>query len=230
MEPHLTDLETERAVHDPLDESRAAHLAACPHCSRRVRAIAREETLLRRLLFRIDCPPALGLFEYVGDERDAPMIARHLERCPHCLSEIGMLRSWERLPLRAPVPGPSVFDRVETIVLRALPPNSAIMPVRGDKEPLGVYDLPEARLVMTTQPSMTDPGASALYGSLLLQESPDPDLTSVIARLYHDDTLLEEVTLASYGSFVFDPIPSGHFTLSLTMGERSVIIDDLIVP
>lgn len=230
MEPHLTDRETERAVHDPLDEGRAAHLAGCPRCRRRVHVIAREETLLHRLLFRVEGHRLPGLVAYVGAERDAPLVARHHDGCPHCADEVGRRRARERRPLPAPLAGPSGCDRVATIVLLAPPSNVVPVPVRGEKEPLGVYELPEARLVVSTQPSMIDPGASALYGSLLLQATPDPDLPAVIARLYHDDMLLEEVTVASYGSFVFDPIPSGRFTLSLTMGERYVIIDDLTVP
>jgi anti-sigma factor RsiW len=98
------------------------HVRRCRRCRSEADRYAALSRRLGSLLYRFDCPPPhrLGEMEFGGladDERLA--LARHVADCARCADELRTLRTFMA---DEPVPGPSLFARVQRVVATLVEP------------------------------------------------------------------------------------------------------------
>jgi len=99
-----------------------AHVAGCAICSDQAASDVRAQRVLRRALYRFDCPDAHTLGEYQLDLLDAAQrtsIAAHATECQECRAELRTLRAY--LAASTAV-HESVVERVRRIVASVFTP------------------------------------------------------------------------------------------------------------
>jgi anti-sigma factor RsiW len=93
--PPLTEDELSAALDDAASAAVQQHLAHCAYCKDRLEAARRIEQGVKRKLYQFDCPTSQQLVDYdtgLLDPVAATTIRRHVETCPRCQVELGMIQ------------------------------------------------------------------------------------------------------------------------------------------
>jgi anti-sigma factor RsiW len=76
------------------DNNTARHVEVCAACSAQVTAYARTDHVLRKNLFRVDCPAVQTLGDLALEllsPQEVLSVRGHLALCPHCRRELATL-------------------------------------------------------------------------------------------------------------------------------------------
>jgi len=95
--PPLSDEQIEELLDGSTDPTLIDHIANCVSCAVRLKQAKTFETHLKARLYRWDCPTSDILADYdmnLLSESEHKRIAKHVETCPHCQSEIRDLRNF----------------------------------------------------------------------------------------------------------------------------------------
>ncbi|MGB0388849.1 MAG: hypothetical protein ACPGWR_28850 [Ardenticatenaceae bacterium] len=233
MNSHLTDEQLEMLLEGEGQAHQVAHVRNCEACRTRLAMIAARERLMLRMLHRVTCPPPLTLFEHAAGLTLQPTIAAHIDptqgACPHCVKEVGALAEWERFPLFLKPRPLTLIEKLRRVVGRLIPRPVLSPSLRGTPAPINVYEAGEVILTVDCLPSMTQVGRKALHGSLLALDGGVEQYEGFIVRLLKNNTIVSESCLSSYGGFVFEELPQGHYQVLVALPGQHVVIDDLRV-
>ena len=93
--PPLSEDDLSAALDGEASPTTQQHLAQCAYCTGRLEEARRMEQRLRGRLLRFDCPTSQVLIDYDAsllDADDATRTLQHIEMCPRCQDELGVLR------------------------------------------------------------------------------------------------------------------------------------------
>jgi hypothetical protein len=229
--PELNESDLLAAAEGDPPGSVREHLAQCDYCRARAAALAELSVGLRARLYRLDCPPAHDLAEYLLGllpAEPAGAIAAHLGSCPRCRSEIDMQRGY--LDSLAAELEPSLVDRVRVLIARLVRgsggPIFGLAPagVRGDLGDTLIYEAGAIQLTVEILPAPAEPGRSELLG-LLAGIAGD----GMIVELLRAGQPLATATVDAAGNFVFGGLEPGGYSLNLRGAEVAVQVRDLLV-
>jgi len=229
-----------------------AHIEQCSHCRERAHRLARLEGRLTIQLYRATCPSPHELGEYhltllPAAQMDA--IRQHLEKCPHCRSEIAQLEGY--LAQLAPdlesalAPGmlEQAADRVRVWVARLVSggPGSGLgerltmapapfglagAAVRGDEleAPL-VYQAGKAQVIVEVEQDAERPDRKVVLGLAIgLDASP-----GVEAHLWQTGQRVTGAPVDDLGNFVLPALLPGEYELILAGPELEIHIQHIQV-
>ncbi len=220
-----------------IDPRVAEHVQGCPGCAETVEAYRQTETVLRRALFRFDCPSPQTVGEYelrLLPPEEMTAVAAHTLDCAYCTDELRTLRSFLATPT---APETSVGSRLARVVASLVSPGSWAQPAlagalrsTGDARS-AVYQAGELTVRVSPGPPPKQTGTVSLVGVVLAEGSD--------AAPRGQATLLAEaggsaagtaglsVEIDDLGSFTFDAVPAGTYTLELRLADRVVVIEGL---
>ncbi len=206
------------------------HLERCAFCTAEVAAYARAQKRLRRVLFRLECPPPETLADYElgrvsAEERVA--FARHVVECPRCREELETLRRFmaDQPPATA---RPGLRERFRRVLAAPLaaPLRPALATLRGaDEGGLPTFSADGFRIKLTLN---VEAGASrtTVIGLVWHNEDPAADVAGE-ARLVADSAVAQTTPIDELGNFTFESVASGTYTLELNFADLTSVIEDL---
>lgn len=216
----------------------AEHLRQCPGCAALAASYRLTEAALRRKLLRFDCPSPHAIGEYelgLLPPADRTAVAAHMVDCPRCAEELRTLRGFLATPM---VPTRSMVDTLVRIVASLVSPGSRELPAlagalrTSQAAGSAVYRAGELTVRISPGPMPRQAGTGSLVGMVL------PERGEVTAG--GRATLLPEppaapnetqrtVEIDDLGSFAFDAVPHGAYTLELRLADGVVVIEGLRV-
>ena len=234
------NVEINGASNGKLDPTITEHLARCAYCRERHQELAHFHRQLAALLYRVDCPPSLELGEYqlglLATERQ-PIIAEHLQICPHCQAELQQLGGYlATVAPSLPADGRSIRSTIATTVATtvrravarlvdaardALSPGGlapAMAAVRGQMDAPLIYEADGLQIVLVLQPDDIHRTRQLLLGLLLGTTVP---LTMQV-QLWQGQTLLTTTAVDEGGNFVLAELAPGNYTLLLTAPDLEI--------
>jgi len=220
-----------------IDPRVVGHVQECPECAETVEAYRETETVLRGALFRFDCPAPQAIGEYelqllAPDEMTA--VAAHTLDCAYCTDELRTLRTFLATPM---VPETSVGSRVARVVASLVAPGRWAPPgLAGALRSTGeggsaVYQAEGLTVRVSLGPPPRQAGTVSLVG-VVLAEGADASPRGQAALLAEAGgsaarTAVLSVDIDDLGSFTFDAVPAGTYTLELRLADRVVVIERL---
>jgi anti-sigma factor ChrR (cupin superfamily) len=219
------------------DNTLAEHIAHCPACRARVQALAAAEQQLQQHLYRVDCPSAQTLGEYVLsmiDRSQRKSIRAHLAICPACRDEVEVLQTY--LQALAPAPEPGLRDQVRELVARLIQGGQGTMTgvgglqpamagIRGaDAGPM-IYEADDYQLAIEYHEDPEKPGRRVLYGLLIGDEDP----SAFEVQLWREEELVAHAAVDASGNFSIEGLQPGDYDMKLIRPSLSIRLDDLTI-
>lgn len=209
----------------------AEHIRACAVCSAEAREHDRIQRALRQKLYRFDCPSAQTVGDYqlnmLDTEQDV-QVARHVLECQECTAELHSLRAYLASD---PQLTTTTMDRVRRVVARLFTPTPGLAPagVRGVSHGHTLtYEAGD--VAITVQPNAaSSAGQASVIGMVLPMGADIAAFTGAEARLSAPDGTLHRRALDDFGSFTFDGIPIGVYTLEVELLDQVALIEGLLV-
>ena len=235
--PHPTDADLLAWLDG--DNSRAAHIAHCPECRARARALQDENLLLRASMYRAECPAAHELGEYglgLLPQTRLDEIARHVAHCPHCRQELAIQQKFltslatETAPAAKSTLGEQVRIVIATLIqdlrngwqgMGAMQPAMAAM--RGKQNKPLIYEAENYQLTIEIQEDPKNRGRQALYGLLV----GDDDPTSFEIQLWQGPNLIAQTDVDEYGNFSIANLMKESYDLKLIKPELEIRLEAL---
>lgn len=205
----------------------AAHVQACSACSAQVGGYARTQSMLRRSLYRVDCPDAHTLGEYHLDllEPEQRMrLADHVMGCAACGVDLHTLRNYLALPTVMPE---SPLARSRRMVALLLRPASGLAfgGLRGNAETTTrVYQVED--VTVTAAPGQ---GAGTLVGLVVIAGTDPQALDGRSVRLVPSSRIPLTSAVDDLGNFEFEGVPAGLYALELDLPNALVVVEELRV-
>lgn len=206
-----------------------AHLARCPRCAALAETYHRTENLLRATLYRYSCPDPeqLALYQLnLLSPGERLVLARHVRECRHCRRELDELaREGDR---------PSLLERLRqaagVVEAALLPvPRLSAAPLRGTAVGLQRYRAEGLDVHISIQTGR-DRGARTLMGRLVPRDQtllPTPGLEVWLIKDEDEDAYAAPVEAA--GSFAFEGIEPGEYSLGLEWDGRAILVQGIEV-
>ncbi len=220
-----------------IDRRVAEHVQGCPGCAETMEAYRQTETVLRRALFRFDCPSPQTIGEYelrLLGPGEMTAAAAHTLDCAYCTDELRTLRSFLATPT---APETSISGSLARVVAALVVPGRwAPAGLAGALRSTGdagsaVYQAGELTVRVSPGPRPTQVGAVSLVGVVLAEganASPRGQATLLAeAGGSTAGTAGLSVEIDDLGSFTFDAVPAGTYTLELRLADRVVVIEGL---
>lgn len=207
-------------------ELRAA-IEISPACRAAAEQLARELRPLMQLMYRVVCPDAATLVAYQEGRLDstAQLVWRqHLAECPHCQAEYQMMTTMDTIPL---MPRPGVLRRVIEAVFQ--PPHAAPVALRGE---VLHYQTPQISIVLSTRRGSAKPIHWNLRGEARTHDGQRMigQLENVVLRpLEAADAGETQGSVAENGTFAFQGLPAGRYSLHIFTPEEEVIIRHMVI-
>jgi hypothetical protein len=237
--PHEITEEQLLAYNDgEADDTSVEHIGRCPYCQERARVIAANQSILRILFQRVECPDAHTLGEFhlgllSADERAA--IKDHLESCPDCAREISDL---EHFLQEAPItltPAP-LQTPLKRLVARpvAPPPGSAAQDpafaFRGAAAaPPDVYQAEDIKMVVGLEADGLRAGRKMLLGFTTREGKPIESLAGARVQLSRHGQAVALDQVDTLGNFVFCDLNSGEYELMLFTDQEQIVIETIVI-
>jgi hypothetical protein len=189
---------------------------------------AQFQQVLRRSLYRFDCPDAHTLGEYELDVVDADQrmrIATHVVECDDCRSELHTLREF----LAAPTPiRASVVERARRVVATLLTPQPGLAygGLRGAAAASAARVFEAGDVTVTVGPGS---GGGTLIGLVIAGDSPSEALTGRGVRLLPRDGAPIRSTLDDLGNFEFNGLDADQYAVEIDLPDSIIVIQELRV-
>lgn len=221
----------------------ASHLAVCPACAERLRALQATEATLRQTLYRADCPSAQVMADFrqgflTFDEQR--FITSHLAICPHCAAELARLDQFlgDIEPDFAvnPVAAARVLvarlvdwgrDAAGAVAGLAMP-RPAFGAVRGDDHPTRLYQAEDFQIVLDVEVDPTRPGRRRIQG-LVTQTNGEVIASLVEAHLLMNGQPQATAGVDELGDFAFGGLTPGNYGLTLVGPGLEVRIEEISI-
>lgn len=181
---------------------------------------------LLEALYRRDCPDVTTLVRYQERQLVSAhqlVVRQHLAACPVCQEEIALLTAIDQ----APLPAAQRVRRVIEAIFQ--PPQRLAAPLRGD---MLHYQTPQIAIVLSTRQATGQAIRWSLRG-----EARTPAgvracgvLEAVFLRsLRPDDSSEQRGSVADNGTFAFQQLAPGRYSLHLLTADEEVVIRQVIV-
>lgn len=183
-------------------------------------------------LYRAECPDPLLLGEYqlrMLPAGQARQVQAHLKECPLCARELETLRAY--LETLAVDSQPGLSRRIQTWVARLLPDLSTgaapglAFAMRGEENPVRVYQAGDAQLHLEIQPDPQQPDRRALLGLLIGVAAQDVQVVLLQGARQVGAAALDEL-----GNFILPAIAPGVYSFLLRGPSFEIVIETLEVP
>jgi hypothetical protein len=234
--PELSDESLLKVLDGEVDEQVERHLQECEHCRARAQALAQLQGNLTKSLYRFDCPASSTLGEYhlgLLSPSDAEGVRIHLERCPHCLAELGRLESYLN-SLQGDLDLHPV-ERVKVWIARLVGGGegaSGVVPqfapavagLRGAPQEPRIYTVEDLQIAVDVQEDDENPGNFVLLGL-----ATGRDTQGWVVEIWQKERRVAEVVLDPTEKFLFNNIPPGEYVLILGDEELEVHVPDVQV-
>jgi len=220
------------------DKDTSDHIRRCPHCAEQARALAADQTTLRVLLYRAECPDPHTLGEFhlgllSADEQAA--VEQHLRNCPDCAAEINELAHFLQevtQPVRVSTPEPRLRRLVAT--LASPPPGLAArqpaLALRGAAAaPADVYQAEDVRVVVGLEADGLHAGRKMLLGFTTRVDQPLENLTGAHVQLNRRGETIALEQVDTLGNFVFCDLSSGEYELVLLTSQEQIVIENIVI-
>jgi hypothetical protein len=220
------------------DDTTLEHIGRCPYCVERARAIAANQSTLRILFQRIECPSAHTLGEFhlgllSADERAA--INDHLKSCPDCVTEVSDLDHFlQDVPIT--LTAPPLQTQLKRLVARlATPPpgpaaQQPALAFRGAAAaPLDVYQAEDIKMVVGLEADGLRAGRKMLLGFTTREGKPIESLTGAHVQLSRRGQTVALERVDTLGNFVFCDLTSGEYELVLFTDQEQVVIETIVI-
>lgn len=228
--PPLTDDEIEALIANQGDQALINHLANCASCAARFRQAKAFETALKRRLHRWDCPSADMLADFhmnllSGSDRDR--VAKHIDVCPHCQSEIGNLRAFlesDSQPKSRPMPGSMTMTwkpRYEAIA--RVSRQTASMALRGKTSgPMMVQTASGITVFLELQSETTQ---TVLVGQMVAEQQ---DWTGALVKVFQSQQIQATTLVSEMGDFRCTLTDTSPISLQISAeNKRTIVIENL---
>ncbi len=212
----------------------AEHLARCAFCASRAAELARFQSQLKALFYRMECPPSLELGEYalrMLPSSRALQIRAHVDRCPHCAQELAQMERFLAAPLIQDWLREGV-EKVKVFIARlvgGLSPagnpgevSLAFGSLRGDEEEPLIYQVNDTQIVLEIQDDPDHPGKKILLG--LITGSEQPMFT---VRLQDREHTPATAHVDEIGNFAFSQLHPGAYKLVIAGEGMEIHIPQL---
>lgn len=224
------------------DEAIRNHVAQCPACAAEVDEMRALATHLGKRLTRFDCPSSEELDAYLAQELPPARqeeVAQHLQQCSRCTEEVAMSQTFlaQEDPLLtwlATAPAPTTLLRRLVAALQSHNGNATpALALRGAAHQANTPQIYTIEDVSISLRYLAEP-QSQLQGIISVAADPDVMMTSIpvklltIAENEAEPALFAETT-AEMGFFTITPVPPGRYQLEITLPERLIVIETLIV-
>lgn len=225
-------------IDDEANDATIDHIRRCAYCAQRTRAYAADQTLVRAIFYRIQCPDAHTLGEYhqglLSSEQQSD-IEEHLKICSACSAEVADLdRFLKETPLIPPLA--AVTHRLKRLVAsKASPPSEPAtgppaLALRGTAAaPPDIYQAQDIRLVVGLEADGVQAGCKMLLGFTSREGQPLASLTGAQVQLRRGQATVATEQVDSLGNFVFSGLTSGKYELRLTTDQEQVVIERIVV-
>ena len=221
----------------------ASHLAVCPACAERGRALQATEAALRQTLYRADCPSAQVMADFRMGFLTSDVergVTAHLAICPHCAAELASLDQF--LHDIEPDFVVSPLAAVRVLVARLVDwgrdaagavaglttPRPVFGAVRGDDLPTRVYQAEEFQVVLDIELDPTRPGRRRLQG-LITHATGEVATSLTEARLQANGQPQAIVAVDDLGDFMFGGLTPGNYGLTLVGPGLEVHIEEISI-
>lgn len=201
--PPLTEDQLSALIDGDADAETQAHAAQCTFCAARLEAARRFEARWGQALFRADCPPPETIGDYFLDllpVAEHATIAKHLQKCVHCQTELATLTGFLNAenPSTAPQPKASAAKRsLLGDLIAALTPNSPALALRGsDAGPVMATAEDGTTIFLEVQP---DGDRFTLVGQLAAAEQ--ERWNGALVELRQNDVFQTSGVVNDFGSF-----------------------------
>jgi len=225
----------------PLPEAAKEHLAQCPDCQQRLADYKGMNNFLISRLYRSQCPDSMQLSLYCANELPETtriQISTHLRSCPLCTTEVADTRRF----LAEPLPEPPIarYESGRRFVATLITPQRQLV-LRGMEKvwprqyqastadlllDLLYEDNKEYRLLGAVTP--TD------ISNLEALEDARAELHPIASDAhnghnaynnhYNDATSIISTRLDDLGSFMFDSVPVGDYTLHVRLPDDCELV------
>ena len=210
------------------------HVAQCPFCADRAAELARFQSRLKALLYRMECPSSLALGEYALEmlpPSQASRVRAHVDRCPHCVQELAQMESFLDVPLFRDRLREGV-EKVKVLVARLVSgfsqaggPQEAALAFGGlrggEEEPL-IYQVNDTQIVLEIQDDPDHPGKKTLLGLITGSEQP-----MFIVRLQDREHSPATAHVDEIGNFAFSQLRPGAYKLVIAGEGMEIHIPQL---
>ncbi len=203
-------------------------LARDPDAAARYQAWQHWNEHMQQQLLRWDCSSSQQLAEYHWGDVDrttAHVIARHLETCVLCSSEIETLRVFlatdapQSAPQRPPTAVRPAAPRLRELIATIVPRLPALA-VRGAHSAPLVAEAGEVTLVLDMQPESD--GNLAVLGQVA---APDPDRwTGALVEVRQNNVVRAVAEADDIGSFRCASVPPGLSKLRITARDGTSVV------
>jgi hypothetical protein len=220
------------------DDTSVEHIGRCPYCQERARTIAANQSILRILFQRVECPDAHTLGEFhlgllPADKRAA--IEHHLKSCPDCATEISDLAHFLRdVPIMLP-PAP-LQTQLKRLVARPVtpPPGPVVhqpaLVFRGAAAaPPDVYQAEDIKMVVGLEADGLRAGRKMLLGFTTREGMPIDSLTGARVQLSRRGQAIALERVDTLGNFVFCDLTSGEYELMLFTDQEQIVIETIVI-
>jgi len=191
--------------------------------------MTRIEKLLSSVFYRLSCPKPETLGDYHLGQLPAGeqlVVARHLRDCPHCAREL------ETYAAATDAEAENILERLPGLVRRVLWATPAAdvpsaVALRGDIHAQRVYQAGDVQLVLEIQPATSGYRRQHLLAKIEAGETPR---TYTEVELWREAELLESCVVDDEGSFSFDRLKPGAYTLCLRGHGTEVWVETDVPP
>jgi hypothetical protein len=196
--------------------------------------MANLEELLKKNLHRAACPDPIEVGEYyVGSLKPerARQVAAHLEQCPFCHNELGILKNYLSLVHADLQPG--LGEQIKIWIARLLPPPAPDLQlafaVRGEQAggparyEIG-DDTSAGELDLESQDDPAAPGQKTLVGLVLGMDTRD-----LTARLWQSGSPVGQCTVDEFGNLALEHLAQGCYDLIISSPEFEIHVLDVQV-
>ena len=229
------------------------HVARCHHCSSQVAAYRRMEHILRKRLYRCDCPSPHALGEYqlgLLDLSAAEQITTHLEHCIHCTRELATGEAFLRQPscpieqapehvsssnhcqarhAQAPI-SEVIQQRVRRIAALLLPqpPRFAVREASQHISPWPRrYEAENVRVVLQLEQVPGQSMAFQLIGFVTCDDAALQSSQGTLVQLFSSPQVVYTQHINDLGNFMFFPLYPSSYKMELCFPDKTVVIDQL---
>ena len=237
--PHEISEEQLLAYNDgEADDTSVEHIGRCPYCQEQARVIAANQSILRILFQRVECPDAHTLGEchlgLLSDDEQA-VINDHLKSCPDCAKEVSDLEHYlQEVPI-TPTLAPLQTQLRRLVARPVTPPPGSVaqepaFAFRGAvAAPLDVYQAEDIKMVVGLEADGLRAGRKMLLGFTTREGKPIESLAGARVQLSRRGQAVALEQVDTLGNFVFCDLKSGEYELMLFTDQEQIVIETILI-
>ena len=204
------------------------HIERCAFCRNEAEAYRVTGRVLEAGLARLSCLPVQVIQEYVLgmlEPEETQSAAAHLLDCAQCLAESRAMSEFLREPDEPAAQG--ILGTLRRLVALPIAPRAgATAGLRGAPPDAVTYEAEEYLVRVSIQSSTPGRRGRVLAGTI---EQRSGEVVEGVGRLMRESSLIQSQDIEDFGSFLFNDIPPGSYSLELTTGDTEIAIRSIEV-